>query len=311
MLYAVEQVRRRAHAHQIVRPPRRWQMRRDGRQYRLHFGLRLAHREAADGVAVEAHVHQRGQALAAQVVMHAALDDAEQEARVIAVAHPPAPGPGHRPAHGGGRLVASGRIRGTFVEGHHRVRADVVLYLDRALRRQLDAAAVEGRAEHHAGVRHPPPLAQAEHLVAAGIREDRAVPAHEAVQAAEGRQRRIARPLKQVEGIAEQHLGAGLPKCLRRHALHRAVGAARHERWGLNGAVGGRQLAAAGGAVGGQHLEGLIRRARRTWRRRSCRSGSPRLPQPDRRGARRRSRRRQTPASAAWTPAGGSWSPAH
>ena len=53
------------------------------------------------------------------------------------------------------------------------------------------------------------PLGEAEELEAAAVGEDRAVPAHEAVQAAERRDDLFARPQGQVIGVGQHHLRAG------------------------------------------------------------------------------------------------------
>ena len=52
-------------------------------------------------------------------------------------------------------------------------------------------------------------LGQAHHLEAAGVGEDRPVPAHEAVQAAEPRDALGAGAQHQVIGVAEDDVGAG------------------------------------------------------------------------------------------------------
>ena len=57
-------------------------------------------------------------------------------------------------------------------------------------------------------------------------------------------------PQPQVEGIAEHDVGADVLQLDRRHRLDRAIGADRHEGRGFHRAVGQRQGAAAGEAVG-------------------------------------------------------------
>ena len=143
-----------------------------------------------------------------------------------------------------------------------------MLHRDGALRGELDAIAVDGRTKHHALGVDLAHLAQAEHLVAAGIGEDRPRPVHEPVQAAQVADRLGAGPQHEVEGVAEQHLRAGLGQQARRHALDCSVGAARHERRRLHAAVARREPAAARRAVVPEHLKHR-RRDRRTWRRRS------------------------------------------
>ena len=90
----------------------------------LHVLLRLADRQPADGVAIEADRGQRGQRFVAQVFVHAALDDAEQGIAVlqpvVLVARPLRPA--HAQAHRLGRLIVAGRIGRALVEDHDDVR---------------------------------------------------------------------------------------------------------------------------------------------------------------------------------------------
>ena len=75
----------------------------------------------------------------------------------------------------------------------------------RDLGREADEVAVVDRAERHSlvvGARDRVP--EREDLVAARVGEDRAVPAHERVQAAELRDQLLARPQVQVVRVAEQ-----------------------------------------------------------------------------------------------------------
>jgi hypothetical protein len=58
-----------------------------------------------------------------------------------------------------------------------------------------------------------------------------------------------------VEGVAEADLRADVVEVARRHRLDRAVGADRHEDRRFDGAVGQREAAAAGGAVGGEEFK--------------------------------------------------------
>src|SRR5690349_16241402 len=72
----LENIRWRAHAHQITRL-REWQSRRGGRHHAQHHLFALADREPADRVPVEAKRYQRPRALLAQPLVVAALDNAE------------------------------------------------------------------------------------------------------------------------------------------------------------------------------------------------------------------------------------------
>ena len=74
--HGLDDVRRGAHPHEVARLPGR-----HPRQRVLEdaepVGLRLAHRQAADRQSVEADADEPVQGLAAQGLVHAALDDAE------------------------------------------------------------------------------------------------------------------------------------------------------------------------------------------------------------------------------------------
>ena len=79
-----QQIMRRADAHQIARAVRRQRRRRLLDDFE-HDVLRLADRQPADGVAVEADIDQLARALLAQADVVAALHDAEQG---VALARP-------------------------------------------------------------------------------------------------------------------------------------------------------------------------------------------------------------------------------
>ena len=106
-----------------------------------------------------------------------------------------------------------------MVQAHGDVGPECFLDRHRPLGRQLEQAAVEVRPERHALVGDPVAVGQAEDLEPARIGEDRTVPAHERVQAAE----RLARPLRRAEGevigIRQQHPRAGRPELVGREPL--------------------------------------------------------------------------------------------
>ena len=190
----------------------------------------LAHRDAADRDAGQVHRHHRLRAALAQVAVGAALHDPEQ--RLVAAARVrlrAALEPRERAAHARARELLVGRVRRALVERHDDVGAERVLDLDRALGRELDRRAVDLALEAHAAVGDLG-LRQREHLEAAAVGEDRAVPAHERVQAAELRHELLAGPQREVIGVREHDLAAGRGDLLGRHRLHRAVRADRHER---------------------------------------------------------------------------------
>ena len=124
----------------------------------------------------------------------------------------------------------------------------------RLLGRQEQLVAVDRRGELDAFLGDLAQRAQREHLEAAGVGEDGAVPGHELVQAAEGFNDFQPRAQPQVEGVAQADLGADVAQVLGRDALDRAVGADRHEGRRVDGAVVEGQAAATGGAVGGEEF---------------------------------------------------------
>ena len=126
--------------------------------------------------------------------MGAPLDDPEERLVGAGVGGLAALGPGDGAVDGpGDRIFVGGQGR-AVVEAHGDVGAEGLLNLDRALGGQLQKPAVEVRAEGRAAVGDFGPLGQAEDLKAPGIGEDRAVPAHEFVQAAEPRDGLLAGP---------------------------------------------------------------------------------------------------------------------
>jgi hypothetical protein len=116
-------------------------------------------------------------------------------------------------------------------------------------------AAVDRRAEAHALLVDAAHLGEAEHLEAARIGEDRALPVHEAVQPVVGVDHRRARAQHQVKRVAEDDARAEGFQLLRRHRLDRPVGAHGHEGRCLDLPAWQRHAAATGAALGAQQLE--------------------------------------------------------
>ena len=143
--------------------------------------------KTADGVAREVQGQDLPGASLAQVVMNAALDDAE-EPLVAPLLGGEAP---RGPARGAcGRFVhrlPGGGIGRAFVERHDDVRAEVLLDLDRTLGREEVRRAVEVALETHALLAEVAQAGEAEDLVAAAVGEEGTVPAREAVEAPEVR----------------------------------------------------------------------------------------------------------------------------
>ena len=120
------------------------------------------------------------------------------------------------------------------------VRADGLLNLHHTLGCKGVPAAVKMAAEDHALVAVLAEPAQTEELVAPRVGEDGAVPAHELVEVAVLLQHLGAGPQKEVVGVAEQNLDAGIFELVRRKALDRTDRTDRHEDGGLDGPPGQR-----------------------------------------------------------------------
>ena len=117
------------------------------------------------------------------------------------------------------------------------------------------SVAVDVRAEDGGMVGDLAGGGEAVDLEAAAVGEDRAVPVHEAMQAAHLGDEVVAGAEGEVIGVAEDHAGAGRFELVGRQALDGGLGADGHEDRRIDGAVRRVQTAAAGGAVGGQDLE--------------------------------------------------------
>ena len=126
-------------------------------------------------------------------------------------ASPAAPGPAQRQFHRRPRLLFRRRIGRALVEDHRHVGVQVVLHLYRTLGRQLDGVAVDRRLEADALLAELAELGQREDLEAAAVGDQRPLPAHELVQAAElghqllaGVQQTVAvHVIGQEQGLAE------------------------------------------------------------------------------------------------------------
>jgi len=140
------------------------------------------------------------------------------------------PRPAQRALHRLPRLRVPRRILQALVQHHHNVAPERQLHVHGGFRREQVRVAVQVRAEQHPFVRHLPQIAQAENLVAAGIRQDGPRPAHEPVQPSQRADRFVARPKIKMIRVGQQdaHVQIGHQVPLR-HALDRGLRAHRHE----------------------------------------------------------------------------------
>ncbi len=138
----LEQIERRAHAHEVARFVRGQQLGGEGADI-FPFAFAFAHGQTADGVAVEGHLAEGGGAFAAKLGEERALHDAKKGLGRIAAGGEAAGGPavGHLERLPRGRLVRGGG--NALVERHHDVAADGFLGLDAHLRAEQDGFAVE------------------------------------------------------------------------------------------------------------------------------------------------------------------------
>jgi hypothetical protein len=123
------------------------------------------------------------------------------------------------------------------VELHDHVGAEVALDLHHPLGGEHAPRAVEVAAELHPVLADLAQRLEREHLEAARVGEDRAVPRHEAVQPAELPHQLVGRPQVQVVGVGEDHLRPERAKLRGVERLHRGEGAHGHERGRLHRAV--------------------------------------------------------------------------
>ena len=144
-------------------------------------------------------------------------------------------------------------IRHLFIEAY--VGVEHALDLHRHFGRQEELVAVDRIAELHAFLGDLPQFAKAEDLKAARVGQDGLVPLHEVVKTVVGPNHLEPGTQPQVEGVAEDDLGADLLEFIGRHRLHGTVGADRHEDRRLNDAVIERQFAATGSAARRLDLE--------------------------------------------------------
>ena len=96
-----------------------------------------------------------------------------------------------------------------MVQAHRHVSPELFLDRHRSLGRELEDASVQVRSKGHSVIRDPVPVGKAEDLKSTGIGEDRPVPAHERVQAAECGHFVLARPQGEMVRVRQQHASAG------------------------------------------------------------------------------------------------------
>jgi hypothetical protein len=99
------------------------------------------------------------------------------------------------------------------------------------------------RSERYAVFVKTAQVAQAEDLETAAVGENRAIPGHEPVEAAECLDYTSSRSQGQMIGVAENGMGANGPQILRRQRLYGCLRPNRHEDRSLELSVRGAHLA--------------------------------------------------------------------
>src|SRR5271157_5064403 len=100
-----------------------------------------------------------------------------------------------------------GRERRTNVEGRRDVDAEPALRLDAALRGETQLFAIEMRPEGDTILVELASRSEGKYLIPPRVGEDRALPAHETVKAAQGFDRLDAWAKEEMIRVGEHHLG--------------------------------------------------------------------------------------------------------
>ena len=200
-----------------------------------HILFGFAHREAADGIAREIHLHQLQSGTLPQVFIDSPLHDAKEglaggigEGQLAAL----------RPFESGVErsfhILAGGGKWRAFVETHDDVRAQGFLNGDNAFRSEEMAAAVDVGLELHAFAGDLAQAGKAHDLESAAVREHRPVPGDELVKPPGGADKLVPGTQIEMVGVPQYDLGVAFLKLVGAHRLYRAQSAHRHEYGGEN-----------------------------------------------------------------------------
>ena len=166
-----------------------------------------------------------------------------------------------RPGHGEAKALfgagARGGILGALVKSHADVGAEGDLNIDGMLGSKRVRTAVEVGAEADAVIGDFAERVERKDLEAAGVGEQGARPAHEAVQAAHAADGLVAGAQVKVIGVAEDDFRAEGFEHVLRDGFDRSLGADGHEDGGFDGLMREDEAGAAAAGVGcGEELEG-------------------------------------------------------
>ena len=179
-----------------------------------------------------------------------ALHDAEQGLALTGVGLNAAFQPGMGAPAGVNHIVFGSWIGGALIKGHGHIGTQGHLDLCCMLRRHVDDSTVPWISEHHAAVINFVQVSEAENLEATGVREHRAVPAHELVQAATGGNDFFPGLQMKVVRVGKHHLSSGACQLLGADSFNGGQGAYGHEPRGFHGTVRCVEGAAPGCCVG-------------------------------------------------------------
>ncbi len=197
-----------------------------------HGRLSLSHGKTPDGIAVEPGLDERMDTSFPEIGIDAPLHDPKQGlARLGARGKSglAAARPAERQIERGVRLFTRCRKRRALVEHHLNVGAEQALDFDGALGSQRNTFAVKMGLKGDALLLDATEFRERHDLIPAGIGENRLLPMHEAVEAAELGDALGTRAKHQVISVGEDDIGAGRRHVLGKHGLYRGPGADRHE----------------------------------------------------------------------------------
>ena len=119
--------------------------------------------------------------------------------------------PAERPLHRSFGVLVPSRIFHALIKGHGDVAAQIGLDLHGLLRPHEDTVSVNMAGKGDALLPDLPQGGQRKHLKSAGVRQNRAVPVHELVEAAHLAHHLIAGPQVQMIGVGQLDLAAHRP----------------------------------------------------------------------------------------------------
>ena len=146
-------------------------------------------------------------------------------------------GPTERVVQAVFRFFDRARIRRAFVQSHDDIRADFALGVHYACRAKEMLGAVENASEFHSFRLDFAKIFQTPHLKSAAVREHRAVPTHELVDASRRSDFRRCRAQVQMVRVRENDFGLDVLELCWSHRLDGCFGAHRHENWRMDIAV--------------------------------------------------------------------------